>query len=400
MRIIKQTMPIKTDMLDTVILTIPREIFGKEQFRYLPEMFTPDARVLNTLSGSLIKCVNNPTAFDKKEGVYKPRLTLIKRPTKNGSKISLKIEFSVAKMLYGNNVEEVEESDFEKVVSALHLAMRGMSVFISPETLKSASVSTFHPSKNIELTGRYTSTFVIKELYKVNASQKMDLDKDSFRNNGSSLQLYTNSHSLVIYDKIKDLSKPEKRAIDKDQNSIQLSLFETLAKKERKELLRIEVRLTKKVKMRAVLRRLGFNEGPTFRDIFQKDVCQKILTNYWDELIAHENLFLFDMENNPKRVLEAVFKNDLNIKPKEAVFLVGLWVLCKEGIRDTRAIIEQHADIRTWYRIAEGLKVLDDVSGRVYHGWFRQIKDNLVTFDSYRLSTKEVDGPVKKSKVL
>lgn len=31
-------------------------------------------------------------------------------------------------------------------------------------------------------------------------------DRDSFRNNGHSLQFYTNSHSLVLYDKVQDHS--------------------------------------------------------------------------------------------------------------------------------------------------------------------------------------------------
>jgi hypothetical protein len=381
-------------MMDTIILTIPQGLY-----RVSPEMFTPNAKILDMSGNYLVKCVNNPTSTDRKEGIYKPRLTLIKRPTKSGNKISLKIEFSVAKMIYGNNVTEVEERDFEKVVSALHLAMRGMGVYTTTETIRNAQVSTFHPSKNIELTKGYTSSFVITELHKIDASKKMDLNKDSFRNNGHSLQFYTNSHSLVIYDKVQDLNKPEKRAIDKDQNTIQLSLFDVLSKKEKKELIRIEARLTKRVKMNAVLKKLGYKEDPTFQEVFKKDLCQKILLSYWDELITGRNLFLFDVENSPHKTLEAVFRNKPDIQPKEAVFLVGLWVLSKEGIRETRTVIERHANIRTWYRMAEGLKLLDDISGRTYHGWVKQIQDALNAFEPYRLSTDEADCSVKKSKV-
>ncbi len=73
--------------------------------------------------------------------------------------------------------------------------------------------------------------------------------------------------------------------MDKDQNSLQLSLFDTLIVKENKEILRIEARLTKKVKMNAILKSLGLSENPTFKDVFKKDLCQKILLNYWDVLI-------------------------------------------------------------------------------------------------------------------
>ena len=382
------------NMLDTVILTIPR---GSYKLR--PEAFTPNANILKMSGNYLIKCVNNPTASDKKSGTYRPRLTLVKRPTRNGSEIPLKIEFSVAKMLYGNNVDEVEEKDFEKVISALHEAMLEMSVYVSHEDLRNAKVSAFHPSKNIELTTGYTSSYVITELHKIDVSKKMDINRDSFRNSGHSLQFYTNSHSLVVYDKVSDLKKPDKRAMDKDQNSLQLSLFETLTKKEnKKEVLRIEARLAKKVKMNAILKGLKFKENPTFRDIFKKDLCQKILLNYWDEIITSKNLFLFDVESKPKKTLDAIFKNKPNIKPKDALYLVGLRVLSKEGIRDIRAVIERYATPRTWYRIAEDLKFLDEISGKTYHGWVKQIKDAIDDFVPFRLSTIE-DCTVKNSKV-
>ncbi len=371
-------------MLDTVILTIPRG-----SYRLRPEAFTPNANILKMSGNYLVKCVNNPTASDKKNGTYKPRLTLMKRMTRNGSEIPLKIEFSVAKMLYGNNIDEVEEKDFEKVISALHETMLEMSVAVAKEDLRNASVSAFHPAKNIELDKGYTSSFVITELHKIDVSKKMDLNRDSFRNSGHSLQFYTNSHSLVVYDKVQDLKKPDKRAMDKDQNALQMSLFDTLTKKEKKEVLRIEARLAKKVKMNATLKKLGFATNPTFKDVFKKGLCQKVLLNYWDEVITGKNLFVFDVESNPKKTLDTIFKNKPNIKPKDALYLVGLRVLSKEGIRDTRSVIERYATPRTWYRIAEDLKFLDDISGKTYHGWVKQIQDALNEFLPYRLSTNE-----------
>ena len=363
-------------MLDTVILTIPR---GSYKLR--PEVFTPNANILKMAGNYLLKCMNNPTATDKKQGKYKPRLTLMKRMTRNGDEIPLKIEFSVAKMLLGNNIEEVEEADFEKVLSTLHKAMLAMQVEVPIETLRKAKVSTFHPSKNVELSEGYTSSFVISELKKIDVSKKMDLNRDSFRNSGQSLQFYTNSHSLVVYDKIQDLQKPDKRAIDKDQNYVQRSLFEPLKKKEnKKEILRIEARLVKKVKMNATLKRLGFKENPSFEDVFKKDLCQKVLLDYWEELITSKNLFLFDVESSPKKTFDAIFKNKPNISPKEALYLLGLRVMSKQGIRDTRAIIERYATPRTWYRISKDLTFLDSISGKTYHGWVKQIRDNLTSF--------------------
>lgn len=373
-------------MLDTVILTIPRGSYRIP----LTNMFTPNADILRGAGNYLVKCVNNPTASDKRDNLYRPRMTLMKRMTRNGNEIPLKIEFSVAKILYGNNVEEVRESDFDSVIAALQKAMAQMGVLVARESIANASVSAFHPSKNIELKSGYTSSFVINELQKIDVSKKMDLNRDSFRNSGHSLQFYTNSHSLVIYDKMQDIKKPQKRAIDKDQNNTQLSLFDTLVKKKKKEILRIEARLTKRVKLNAVLDGLGFKQNPTFRDVFRKDLCQKILLNYWEELITGKNLFLFEMDGNPKRMLEKIFKTKPKMKPKEAIYLVGLKMLSKEGIRDMRAVIERYATSRTWYRMAKDLPLLDEIAGKNYHSWVKQVNDSLKAFLPLRLvhSTK------------
>lgn len=46
---------------------------------------------------------------------YLPRLTLIKAIRNGGFSILLKIEFSIPKLLYCNNFDEVEESDFGEI---------------------------------------------------------------------------------------------------------------------------------------------------------------------------------------------------------------------------------------------------------------------------------------------
>jgi hypothetical protein len=348
-------------------------------------MFRPNADILRSSGNYLVKCVSNPSAQDKKDGIYRPRLTLMKRMTKKSDEIPLKIEFSVAKLLHGNNVEEVKESDFWSILEALREGCRAMGADVSMETLRTAKVSAFHPSKNIELKDGYTSSYVITELHKIDVSKKMDLNRDSFRNSGHSLQFYTNSHSLVVYDKIQDLKKPEKRAVDKDQNTLQMSLFETLGKEEKRQILRIEARLAKKVKMNATLIKLGYNPDPSFESIFKRGLCQRILTDYWNELITGKNLFLFEMESNPMKTLEKVYKSEPKIKPKQAVYLVGLWALSKQGIRDTRAIVERNAGTRTWYRMAEDLPFLDRISEKTYHGWVKQIDVALNEFYPLRI---------------
>ncbi|NQV13034.1 MAG: hypothetical protein HQ530_01890 [Parcubacteria group bacterium] len=366
-------------MIDTVILTIE----GK---RCLPieNPNIPSRWFLHSKSGRYEKHVINETAAQKHDGIYRPRVRTIKR----AGIIYRQIEFSVPKLLHGNNVDEVSDEDFDIVVDTLKERLEDFKIITTIDALKSAAVSSFHPSKNIVLSGGYTSQAVIKELSKVNLTKRMDLNRDSFRNDGHSLQYYTNSHSFVIYDKIQDLKKPKKRAIDKDQTLRQLSLFDDIQKKERKEILRFEVRLSRKVKVNSIMDKMGYSKNPTFKDIFSKKVCQEVLMMYWQELIAEKNLFLFSISSSPKQTFEKIRKYYLSIKPKEIVYLVGLQQLCQDGngIRDLRNLVEKKASTRTWYRFSDDMKKLNDmqkISG--CHGWVNQIKKQLNDFDSLKV---------------
>ena len=143
-------------MIDTIVLTLKDGMFTILD----RNKFTPSASVLydqinrNYLGGRVnMKCVQNPTTTELKLGIYKPRLTLYKRPNKQGgSDMPLKIEFSAPKMLFGNNFDELTDSDFPNLLTKLKRTLKEMGVFILEDHLTSAPVSAIHFSKNIPLT--------------------------------------------------------------------------------------------------------------------------------------------------------------------------------------------------------------------------------------------------------
>jgi len=379
-------------MLDTVILNIPRD-----RVRDIANGNGTRTWDLQARTRTYEKLTKNPPR-GLHDGVYRPRLTGIKRGVGQSRWISfVKIEFSVPKLLFNNNLEEASEKEFPKVIDLLHERLLDAGCVVTKQDLRMATVAAFHPSKNIILKDGYTASLVGKELSKINLNKKFDLSKTSFRNSGQSLQGYTTAHSVVFYDKIADLSQKKKRAIDKDQTSLQLTLF-TDIKKTRPELevLRFEIRLSQKQKLNAVLKNLGFDKDPTFADIFKKDVCQKIVRHYWDTLVKGENLFLFEMAAGPKQALKGILKKYGGIGPKESIYLVGLDALCKDegGIRELRQIIEPHLNQRSWYRISDGIKKLNRriKSTRSVHGWVRQIEICITKFQPLRNAT----GPPSK----
>ncbi len=365
-------------MLDTVILEIEDAtslIIDYSKFK------TTKDKISNMIG--FYRWVNNPTTEDRKRGIYKPRLTLIKR----GYKFYLKVEFSVPKLLFGNNLDEVSESDFMEVISILQKKMKEMGVRVFKVKIINAKVSSFHPSKNISLTDGYTSTFAIKELSKVNLNGHLDLDKIDFRNNGQSLQLYSNSHSFVLYDKISDLNKPKKRAIDKDQTMQQLSLFNDIKKdKKQLEVLRMEVRLSSKRKMNEMLKEAGYSINPLFKNIFKRDLCQKMVNLYWNKFFSG-NLFLFDMNNNPQKILQRILLDDPKIKVKQAMYLTTLNLSSKdeEGIRGLRSMIKSCRPKMEWSKISRDLKKFENYGTKPNrHGFIDDIEANLKEFGAFK----------------
>ena len=223
-----------------------------------------------------MKCVQNPIAEELRRGIYKPRLTVLKRPMPGGFAIMLKIEFSIPKLLYGNNFDEVTEADFEKVIARLRERLDDMGIVVVPEMLRKASVSAIHYSKNIPLTDYSTPQPILTELAKANLGLRLDLNQTDFRNEGHAVKFRANSFEIVLYDKMKDLRKAklsEKRAIERD-NLIQLELFERFTVPRPFEVIRMEVRLNKRAKITSLLKKLKHPALLTFKSLYSASFAQ------------------------------------------------------------------------------------------------------------------------------
>lgn len=368
-------------MIDTVILQIPFLDYHILDH----EMFHPATYNLATTKTYNVKHVNNPTSQDKKNGIYRPRLTIVKRPP---NKIPLKVEFSIPKMIFGNNLQEVNNGHLPTLLNKLQQNLKEMGVMVSYENLAKAPVSTVHYSKNISLSDGWTSTAVIKELAKINLSKKLDITKMTFRNEGNSLQYYSKSHSFVVYDKLQDLKQGKSRAIDKDQNYIQKTLFDTIRTESPKtEILRLEARLCNKRKLKSTVKKLGYEtDNPTLSSVFNSKLSQAVLNDYWQNFVVEPNLFLFISSKDSHQILHMLIDNE--IKPKQAIYLTGLFILSKEkGIRELRQIVTKNSSDRTWYRISNDIKVLNQLAPKVQiHGYIQTINDQLTNFKSYKLN--------------
>src|SRR3990172_5745544 len=156
-------------MIDTIAL-----VFKEHMFKILDHSkFTPTTEGLYKsdyyrLGGRAnMICKQNPTKTELKNGVYKPRLSVTKRYIEGRRyEITLKVEFSVPKLLHGNNFDEVEETNFEEIIQILDKVLREMGVYVLGRYLIEAPVSVIHFSKNIPLTDYSTPYTYLEKIKK------------------------------------------------------------------------------------------------------------------------------------------------------------------------------------------------------------------------------------------
>ena len=347
---------------------------------------------LNSRTEQYDRFVRNPSKKDLEKWSYLPRLTGYKRKWLDDKDKNIRIEFSVPKLLFLNNLDEVQQSDFPLVVDALQKRLNAMGITAEKEILENASVSSVHFSKNIQLEDGFTASYVISEMNKVNITKCFDFARTRYINDGESLYAHTTSHQFVVYDKIADLKKGSKRAIDKEQPKYQRGLFADFQNKP-VEILRFEIRLGSKPKMNKLFQSLGYGKNLTFKDVFNTELSKKVVISYWEKLIKERSFGLFALPFSTKDALRTLFMADKEMGPKQAVYLIGLLMLAKDegGIRALRSILAKKSHQQTWYRLMKDMRTASEmITKNKVRSWVVQIDRKLAEFEPYKhAQTKE-----------
>lgn len=349
-------------MIDTIVTTLSNDKFRVTN----PDLFQPSARWISDSrdtfgSRSFITSKQNFTVIDKKLGIYKPRLTVTKRFYNHEIQILLKIEFSVTKILFGNNFMEAVESDLELLLIKLQKVLEEMGVRTSAYYLRNSLVSAIHYSKNIVLTSGLTPYSLLKEIQKSNISKRLDFNQTDFRNGGHSIKFRANSFEITFYDKMKDLQMAgisEKRSIEND-NYTQLSLFEQLEGFQRLkpfEVIRMEIRLNQRQKIRSILKEININVEPTLGNLFKLEIAQKVLIHYLNLIEDNLPSPVFYKENSPKEFYSSFIFSNPNTKIKEAMMVYGFHKTLSEiNPREIREMFKNNST-SYWYKFIKEMK--------------------------------------------
>lgn len=381
-------------MIDTIRLILDEGTFTILQ----PGRFQPNAKTILDLKErfagrGVMKAVLNPTHQEKQEEGYAPRLTLRRRPP---NIVELVIEFSIPKLLYGNNFDEIGEADFSKVIEALQDKLSAWGVYVFADLMRKAPVGAIHYGKNIILPCYTLCKSIINLLSKAPVSQWLDHNKVEFRNGGHLYKVHTNSFELAFYDKVKDLQqakKGEKRAFEAD-NTVQGDLFDYFQVATGLQVFRMEARLNTRTQIQRMLKAIALpDDDLRFFALFNKEIAQKVLLHLWKPYKSALPLIIMAQRNTPSELMDYLAKQGPDATMGSNLQRLGALMLISEiGWNGFKSYWD--ALPRGFYRLKKDLESLPP-NNKTLLSDIEAIDATLQAFEPVKMETHLPDLPPK-----
>ncbi len=373
-------------MIDTIVLLLP-----PQHFKILStNAFTPSADIVYRRQAA--KAFAYPTKYDLKYDNYLPRLMLAHRMNLQGkNEIMLTIEVSLPKLLFGNNLQELQTKYFDKIITLLHEKLVLMGVLIEPKNLQQADVIAIHFAKNIVLKDGSTPFHYIQKIKESFTPTRLDHNQTDYRNSGHSFKWHCNSYEIVFYDKLFDLhaaSISKKRAIDSDNNFDVKKLNILRSKKKKFEILRFEVRLNKRATIKKLFETLKIKNKLTLQTLYKSAICKKVLLHYLN-IIEQKRSNIFDFKPTSDQTLfSTLLIYNPQMKPKDIFSYIGYKKMINTMTPDEvkKSISKKH--IRSFDRMLSTFNNFDIPSNT--NNSFEIIKKQINSYKPLKIKNKKL----------
>lgn len=291
--------------MDTIII----KIYGPHKFQirntewFLPELKSRKFSELSATEKKSQRIYLRHFVFHPPfQTGYLPKIEIFETLSKDSKDVVyiLKAEFSVPKLLYRNSLQEVMESDIDKVISFFKSSLLEVGIQIDSGDIANARVSAVHVCKNVLLPEGIRMQEALAELQRVDVSKVVDVTQKETKNGGRILHIYSGTIEQVFYDKIADSMRPKVKRKDKGRINDERAIVERFRLQGR-EVFRYEYRIKKSQTVMREINKVLNREPKTFvafKDLFSAEVFKKLILKSWHGLIQRpENQLAF---LNPK----------------------------------------------------------------------------------------------------
>lgn len=251
----------------------------------------------------------------------------------------LVVKVSLPKLLYGNNLMELSDADFQQCCIKLSDILHQMGLIITPQQIAQyGDVRGFEYGKNI-LTGRIPVSFILSEISRAQPIQHcMDIQRVAYQNGGEKLVFYSKGYELVFYDKAKELQEQFKRPYC----YLPVYLKEAIQKYQM-NVLRVELRFHKRKSWQKMLfpycRQL---RSASFQDMFSSRLARCALLHYWhkvSDFVRKNPIESFDPAFELLRIAQGAGKN---LKPQALMARLGTNYLVRSaGYHKAKEILKR-----------------------------------------------------------
>ncbi len=294
-------------MIDTIVFRIGS---GNHSGVLQKELFSPEfnTRDFKDLSETERKNGHTKAHLRKfilripKGTAYTPRVEVWEKLHLGDIKLSyeIRIEVSLAKLLFGNNLQELAETDLNQICTKIQESLDDVGVKLKRDAILSANISRMDVGKNFMLPNHIPPHEIIRTITKTETSKAYECAKEKYRerhsSDGSLVRIRSGSKETLFYDKVADMQKTKSKAIDKQGKDMERAFLETYNLQD-VHILRYEYRLftvqTLKSEINNFLKR-EYHTKILFSDVFNDALLKHILQKSWKNIYtkpANQTLF-------------------------------------------------------------------------------------------------------------
>lgn len=293
----------------------------------------------------------------QKQGFYVPKYSIEEDYLRKN--IHFCFEASLPKLIYGESLSEIKDSDFPVVINSILSFLKKIRITdISSHQIENITPTVFAIAKNISLETKFSTNFALKALspfdYRANSiERKVDFNK--YKAQGKEIIFSVGKYETIkFYDKVKEIlnnvedgkATRETKQLAKRFSDKSLVL----------EILRFEqtFKNTRKVKLK--FGKYLEAKDITFKNIFRKGIQEKIMKEEIEKIYSSPyEPFLFLAQEQKPFVTKYLNKYHSHITLKNNVWGI-INSLQEYGLAETRERYIKQMCKQTWYNYESRLK--------------------------------------------
>ena len=262
------------------------------------------------------------------------------------------ITFSAPKLLYGNNIEEVTEAQYDDIVRTLceQLSFLGLPTKYHKLDIEMAKIRRVDFSKNTMIAELVPIDQFCTMLMRAKHEHRSKFSQVQYRH-GELYRENTRYRSVVIYDKLAEFRNTLNK---KEPANARGQFFLSAEKAHLFQVFKLEVQIENSNQIAIELKRFGLERKDiTFRSVFSEQLAHDILMRYWTKIVEKldPNPELFS-EDNLWASFNTAIINRGNKTPQNFFASFGLSYLAhKFGLNNLKDIVYREYGDQAWSRL-------------------------------------------------